>query len=120
MLFHDGKMRDNVMLTALTFQHGDAQTLQMPLPCLQGTTIMTVTSELVSIAPPTPCTLPVERTWLATHLRRTALEASELRGNFLLQKFLEHLGHPFDNDLVHPALDGLQDSLAFLSLSFPL
>ncbi len=77
---------------------------------------MTVAGELVGIGAATVGTLPVDRTRLVTHPTRTADGASELGRDFLLQKLLEHLGHPIDNDLLHLALNRLKNRSTLLCL----
>ena len=62
---------------------------------------MAVTGKLVGIGAPTVGTLPVNGTRLATHLAWTSLRPSKLDRDFLLQKLLEDLGHPVDDDLLH-------------------
>ena len=77
---------------------------------------MAVAGELVGIGAATVGTLPVDRTSLATHLAGTALGSSKLGLDFLLQKLLEHLGHPVDDDLLHLGFNSLKNRSPLLCL----
>jgi len=77
---------------------------------------MAIAGELVGIAAATAGTLPVDRTRLATHPTWTALRPSQLGRDFLLQKLLEHLGHPVDDDLLHLGFKGLEYRSTLLAL----
>lgn len=77
---------------------------------------MAVTAELVGIAAATVGTPPVDRTGLTTDPTWASLGASKLSCDFLLQKLLEHLGHPVDDDLLHLRLNGLENRSPLLSL----
>ena len=46
----------------------------------------------------------------------TANGASQFGRDFLLQKLLEHLGHPVDDDLLHLGFNGLENRSTLLSL----
>lgn len=116
ILLQDSKLRHHIVLTALAFQHRHLQRVQVPPSRFQAAPVMAIAGELVGIAAPTGGTLPVDQTRLATHRTGTALRASQLDGDFLLQKLLEHLGHSFDDHLLHLAFNGLQNGAALRCL----
>src|SRR5438132_8742997 len=116
ILLQDGKLRHHIVLTALAFQHRHPQRIQVPPSSFQTATVMAITDELVGIGAATVGTLPVDRTRLATHRTWTALRPSQLDRDFLLQKLLEHLGHPVDDDLLHLGFNGLENRSTLLSL----
>jgi hypothetical protein len=77
---------------------------------------MAVAGELVGIGAATVGTVPVDGTSLATHLAWTADGASKLGCDFLLQKLLQHLGHPINDDLLHLGFTSLENRSTLLSL----
>jgi len=77
---------------------------------------MAVTDELVGIGAATVGTLPVDRTRLTTHPTWTSLRTSKLDRDFLLQKLLEYLGHPVDDNLLHLGFNGLENLSTLLCL----
>ena len=86
ILLQDGKLRHHIVFTALTFQHGHPQRIQVS-PCgFQAAAVMAVARKLVGIGAATMATLPVDRTRLATDPTGTALGPLQLDGHFLLQK----------------------------------
>jgi hypothetical protein len=116
ILLQDGKLLYHIVLTSLAFKHGYPQRVQVPPSGFQTATVMAVAGELVSIGAATVGTLPVNRTRLTTHPTWTAFRPSQLDGDFLLQKLLEYLGHPVDDDPLHLGFNGLENRSALLSL----
>ena len=116
ILLQDGKVRHHVVFTALTFQHGHLHRVQVSPSGFQTAAVMAVAGELVGIGATTVRTLPVDQTRLTRDPPWTTLRASQLAGDFLLEKLLQHLGHPVDDDLLHLAFHGLENRSTFLSL----
>ena len=121
ILLQDGKLRHHIVLTALAFQHGHPQRVQVAPSGFQTAAVMAVAGELVGIAAATVGRLSVDGTSLATYPPWTALRASELGRDFLLQKLLEHLGHPVDDERLASGFQWPGESLdAPLPLAFLL
>ncbi len=78
--------------------------------------VMSVARELVGITRSTEHTAPIDRTNLSAHPAWTALRASQFGRDFLLQKLLEDECHPFNDDLLHLSLNGLENRSPLLSL----
>jgi hypothetical protein len=116
ILLQDGKLRHHIVLTALAFQHGHPQRIQVPPSRFQTATVMAVTDELVGIGAATVGTLPVDRTRLTTDPTGTSLRASKLDRDFLLQKLLEYLGHPVDDNLLRLGFNGPENLSTLLCL----
>src|SRR6266481_3024477 len=70
MFLQNLEITDHIMLTFLTFQHGDLQLLDLSPACLQFTSIVAVPCEIIRISASTVFTLPMNFSWLIAYLTR--------------------------------------------------
>ena len=116
--FQNTKLANDIMMTALTLQHGNPQLLDMPPFGLYCSLVMPVSREVVGILASAMSAFPANCARLLTHRAPTPFFSSQLRRDLCFQKGHEYPLSGLQGGFFDLFLDGLNDFFAFFPDDF--